>query len=71
MKKFFVLFFILNFCFTLAQNTNPNKNLNFNISFLNEDPVIDGEVLNESLWDQVYAIRDLKQIIPNYGAPAS
>ena len=71
MKKFFVLFFILNFCFTLAQNTNPNKNLNFNISFLNEDPVIDGEVLNESLWDQVYAIRDLKQIKPNYGAPAS
>ena len=71
MKKCLFLIVVFNFFLVKAQNTNPNKNLNFNISLLTEDPIIDGEVLNEALWEQVYTIRDLKQIKPNYGAPAS
>ena len=71
MKKYLFLIVVFNFFLVKAQNTNPNKNLNFNISFLGEDPIIDGEVLNETLWEQVYTIRDLKQIKPDYGAPAS
>lgn len=71
LKKYFYLIIVLNFFLVKAQNSNPNKNLNFNISFLDEDPIIDGEVLNEALWEQVYTIRELKQIKPNYGAPAS
>lgn len=71
MKKHLFLIIVFNFFLVKAQNSNPNKNLNFNISFLAEDPIIDGEVLNEALWEQVYTIRDLKQIKPDYGAPAS
>lgn len=71
MKKYLFLIVVFHFFLVKAQNTNPNKNLNFNISFLAEDPIIDGEVLNEALWEQVYTIRDLKQIKPDYGAPAS
>ncbi|MGA0274300.1 MAG: DUF5916 domain-containing protein [Flavobacteriaceae bacterium] len=71
MKKYLFLIVVFHFFLVKAQNTNPNKNLNFNISFLAEDPIIDGEVLNEPLWEQVYTIRDLKQIKPDYGAPAS
>jgi hypothetical protein len=71
LKKYLFLIVVFNFFLVKAQNTNPNKNLNFNISFLGEDPIIDGEVLNETLWEQVYTIRDLKQIKPDYGAPAS
>ena len=71
MKKYLFLIVVFHFFLVKAQNTNPNKNLNFNISFLGEDPIIDGEVLNETLWEQVYTIRDLKQIKPDYGAPAS
>ena len=71
MKKYLFLIVVFHFFLVKAQNTNPNKNLNFNISFLVEDPIIDGEVLNEALWEQVYTIRDLKQIKPDYGAPAS
>jgi len=54
-----------------AQNSNHNQNLNFDVSFLNADPIIDGEIFEEALWDQVFPIRDLKQIKPNYGAPVS
>ena len=71
MKKYLFLIVVFHFFLVKAQNTNPNKNLSFNISFLAEDPIIDGEVLNEPLWEQVYTIRDLKQIKPDYGAPAS
>ena len=71
MKKYLFLIVVFHFFLVKAQNTNPNKNLNFNISFLVEEPIIDGEVLNEALWEQVYTIRDLKQIKPDYGAPAS
>ena len=52
-----------------AQNSNPYQN--FNISFLEEAPIIDGTILEEALWNQVLPISDLKQIKPNYGAPAS
>jgi hypothetical protein len=71
LKKYLFLIVVFHFFLVKAQNSNPNKNLNFNISFLAEDPIIDGEVLNEPLWEQVYTIRDLKQIKPDYGAPAS
>jgi hypothetical protein len=71
LKKYLFLIVVFHFFLVKAQNTNPNKNLNFNISFLVEEPIIDGEVLNEALWEQVYTIRDLKQIKPDYGAPAS
>ncbi len=71
MKKYLFLIVVFHFFLVKAQNTNPIKNLNFNITFLAQEPIIDGDVLNEALWEQVYTIRDLKQIKPNYGTPAS
>lgn len=38
---------------------------------LNEDPVIDGEVINDELWQKHPAFDDLKQIRPYAGKPAS
>lgn len=60
---------ILSSLLIKAQNSNPYQN--FNISFLEEAPIIDGTILEEALWNQVLPISDLKQIKPNYGAPAS
>ncbi|MDG1763204.1 MAG: DUF5916 domain-containing protein [Flavobacteriaceae bacterium] len=45
--------------------------MNFNITSLNEDPIIDGNILDEDLWNSVLPLTDLKQIKPNYGASAS
>ena len=71
MKKILLLFAALAYLQVIAQNSNPNQNLNFDVSFLEQDPITDGEILEETLWNQVFPIRDLKQIKPNYGAPAS
>ena len=54
-----------------SQNNNLNKNLSFNISSLKEEPLIDGNILGEDIWNSVEPITDLKQIKPDYGAPAT
>ena len=71
MKNFALAFTLLFFISAYSQSTNPNKNLNFNITSLNEDPIIDGNILDEDLWNSVLPLTDLKQIKPNYGASAS
>ena len=62
---------MLNCTLILAQKNNPNQNLNFPITFLDTEPTVDGNILGEAVWEQVPAITDLKQIKPNYNAPAS
>ena len=38
---------------------------------LDTDPVIDGEVIGDPIWQKISPVTDLKQIRPNYGAPVS
>ncbi|MDG1911894.1 MAG: DUF5916 domain-containing protein [Flavobacteriaceae bacterium] len=71
MKKVFLALQLLFSGILIAQNTNPNQRLNFGATFLKEDPNIDGNILQESLWKNIPVISDLEQIKPNYGAPVS
>jgi hypothetical protein len=71
LKNFALAFTLLFFISAYSQSINPNKKLNFNITSLNEDPIIDGNILDEDLWNSVLPLTDLKQIKPNYGASAS
>ena len=57
--------------FGIAQKNNPNQNLNFPITYLETDPLLDGNILGEALWERVPAITELKQIKPDYNVPAS
>ena len=71
MKKYL---FALSFLFVyhcIAQKTKSRQNLDFQITFLEDSPVIDGNILGEKLWDKVPVIENLKQIKPDYGLPAS
>jgi hypothetical protein len=66
--------FALSFLFVyhcIAQKTKSRQNLDFQITFLEDSPVIDGNILGEKLWDKVPVIENLKQIKPDYGLPAS
>jgi len=66
--------FALSFLFvyhSIAQNTKSRQNLDFQITFLEDSPVIDGNILGEKLWDKVPIIDNLRQIKPDYGLPAS
>ncbi len=71
MKNYLIVITIFIGCCSIAQKNNPNQNLNFQITFLENNPVIDGNILGEPLWKKVPVIQNLKQIKPNYGLPAS
>ena len=71
LKKVFLALQLLFSCLLIAQNTNQNQRLNFSATYLKEDPNIDGNILQESLWKNITVISDLEQIKPNYGAPVS
>ena len=71
MKKVFLTLKLLFTALLFAQNTNPNQRLNFNATFIEKDPIIDGNIINEMLWNKVPVISNLEQIKPNYGAPVS
>ena len=71
MKKYI---FALSFLFVyhcIAQKTKSRQSLDFQITFLEDSPVIDGNILGEKLWNKVPIIENLKQIKPDYGLPAS
>ena len=38
---------------------------------ITEEPAIDGEVLNDEVWQKIKSFGSLSQIQPNYGQPAS
>ncbi|MAC93828.1 MAG: hydrolase [Flavobacteriaceae bacterium] len=66
--------FALSFLFVyhcIAQKTKSRQSLDFQITFLEDSPVIDGNILGEKLWNKVPIIENLKQIKPDYGLPAS
>lgn len=72
MKKYLLALITLIVSYTgNAQKNSPNQNLNFPITFLEDAPVIDGNILGEALWQKITAITDLKQIKPDYAAPVS
>lgn len=43
----------------------------FNITHLEEDPIVDGNILNDAIWQAVPAIEGLQQMRPDYGLPVS
>ena len=71
MRKILLAINLLLVSVVFAQNSNSNPSLNFNITLLDNDPVIDGNILGESIWNGVPVISNLKQIKPNYGIAAS
>lgn len=44
---------------------------NYYATVLEEDPLVDGEVINDPVWQMIPSITDLVQIRPNYGEPVS
>lgn len=52
-------------------DNSSNSKPTYQITELSENPVIDGEILNESVWQNIPPIENLIQIRPNYGQSVS
>lgn len=75
-SKVFVLFLtFLSFSAVFAQTNQPLDSLGDRPEFrafnLAQDPVVDGEIINDPIWQMVPAIDNLIQLRPNYGQPVS
>jgi hypothetical protein len=71
MKK--LSFLIALVCYVSLQSQEPPKSTlpAYYATVLEEDPMVDGEVINDPVWQMIPAITDLIQIRPNYGALVS
>jgi hypothetical protein len=64
-------------CFTIAttlaqqDDKQASERPTFSPTFLNEAPIIDGNITQESLWQAIAPIENLVQIRPNFGEKAS
>lgn len=68
------LFAILFACVSnvqAQQNSSTIAKPTYQATALDQDVQVDGDVINDPIWQTVPAISDLLQIRPNYGAPVS
>ena len=70
-KKVIVFFTLICLQQSLGQYNQKLAPPNFKIVQLNEEPLIDGNVLSEELWDKVSPITRMTQIKPRFGEQAS
>ena len=61
----------LTYFSVLGQDTPLSERPQFDIVTLANDPVIDGNVISDPLWQKVSPITDMKQIRPKYGEAVS
>ncbi|WP_067034183.1 carbohydrate binding family 9 domain-containing protein [Allomuricauda sp. CP2A] len=58
-----------------SQQTSPQAQTGskplYYATMLEEDPLVDGEIINDPVWQLIPTLTDLVQIRPNYGAPVS
>ncbi len=66
-----ILVFILLQTTAKAQDNQQTSRPSFNATQLTENPVIDGDVLNEALWQKIMPISQMVQIKPRFGEAAS
>ncbi|MDA7559055.1 carbohydrate binding family 9 domain-containing protein [Flavobacteriaceae bacterium] len=77
MSSFQNLIFILSaLCFSLdyaeaQSNKISSSRPNFQITHLNLDPIIDGDIINDTVWQEIPPISQMIQIKPKFNVPSS
>ena len=41
------------------------------INYIENDPIIDGNVINDKIWNSIFPITSMTQVTPNFGEPSS
>ena len=75
LPKYLILalsFLISNACF--SQDSPVQKSFErpyYQATFIENEPVVDGEIRNEALWQSIPLAQELIQLKPSFGAPVS
>ena len=64
--KFCIIISLFNCFFSNSQSNKYSDRPSLIIQSLDKDPTIDGDVLNDIIWNGIYPITNLYQMSPNY-----
>ena len=66
-----VLVLLLTPLTAMSQDQTNNTRPSFTATALKTDPIIDGHIIDDAVWQGIIPITELTQMRPSYGAPAS
>ena len=72
LKLSIILFFLFATTFTFyGQEEFIKSRPEANIVYIDNEPIIDGEVINDEVWNSIFPITSMTQITPDFGEPSS
>ena len=75
-KEYFKISVLLFFLFATTSTIYSQEGFiegrpEVNITYIDNEPIIDGEVINDEVWNSIFPITSMTQITPNFGEPSS
>tara|TARA_B100000963_G_scaffold361955_1_gene401273 strand:- start:72819 stop:75023 length:2205 start_codon:yes stop_codon:yes gene_type:complete len=66
LSQFYIFFLFLSFFFSYSQSIQLSNRPSINIQSVDKEPLIDGDIINDMLWNTINPITNLYQMSPNY-----
>ena len=67
----FIIFFFSFQSTTYSQEDFIKVRPEVKINYIENDPIIDGNVINDKIWNSIFPITSMTQVTPNFGEPSS
>ena len=67
----FIIFFFSFQSTTYSQENFIKVRPEVKINYIENDPIIDGNVINDKIWNSIFPITSMTQVTPNFGEPSS
>ena len=67
----FIIFFFSFQSTTYSQENFIKVRPEVKINYIENDPIIDGNVINDKTWNSIFPITSMTQVTPNFGEPSS
>ena len=66
-----IIFFFSFQSFIYSQEDFIKVRPEVKINYIENDPIIDGNVINDKIWNTIFPITSMTQVTPNFGEPSS
>ena len=71
LTQFYMFLTFLSFFFSYSQSIRLSDRPSINIQSIDREPAIDGDVINDIVWNTINPITNLYQMSPNYQEPST
>ncbi len=71
LTQFYIFLMFISFFFSYSQSIQLSNRPSINIQSIDKEPAIDGDVINDLVWNTINPITNLYQMSPNYQEPST